>query len=84
VHPTTIGYGILAQELISVMRQAGVEFRHANGATRPDPVTVDFTRLIRRDTLVTRPPQNLASGLGILSWADEALYFTGRALPFGR
>jgi hypothetical protein len=83
VHPTTVGYGILAQELITVMRRAGVEFRLPNGAARPDPVTVDFTRLIRRDTLITRPPQNLTSGLGILGWADEALDFTRRSLPFG-
>jgi hypothetical protein len=84
VHPTTVGYGILAQELIQVMRRAGVEFRTPDGAVRPDPVTVDFTRLVRRDTLVTRPPQNLTSTLGILAWADEALDFLPRALPSGR
>ena len=84
VHPTTVGYGILAQELIQVMRRAGVEFRMPDGTVRPDPVTVDFTRLIRRDTLVTRPPQNLTSTLGILGWADEALDFLPIALPFGR
>src|SRR5512132_3615235 len=84
VHPTTVGYGILAQELIRVMRRAGVEFRRPDGSVRPDPVTVDFTRLLRRDTLVTRPPQNLTSGLGILAWADEALDYLPLALPFGR
>jgi hypothetical protein len=84
VHPTTVGYGILAQELIRVMRRAGVEFRLPDGSIRPDPITVDFTRLLRRDTLVTRPPQNLTSGLGILAWADEALDYLPLALPFGR
>jgi hypothetical protein len=84
VHPTTVGYGILAQELIRVMRRAGVEFRHPDGSVRPDPVTVDFTRLIRRDTLITRPPQNLTSGLAIVGWADEALDIINRALPFRR
>ena len=83
VHPTTIGYGILAQELINVMRVAGVYFRHPDGVTlRADPVCVDFERLIRRDTLVHRPPENLDSSLATLAWADEALGLLGRALPF--
>lgn len=83
VHPTTVGYGILAQEIIQVMRLAGVEFHRPDGSTpRPDPVTVDFGRLLRRDTLLTRPPQNLVSGLAVLAWADEALDVLRRALPF--
>lgn len=83
VHPTTIGYGILAQELIRVMRRAGVQFRFPDGTTlRPDPVTVDFERLIRRDTLINRPPQNITSGLGIVGWGDEALDLIRRTLPF--
>lgn len=83
VHPTTVGYGILAQEIINVMRQAGVQFQRPDGSTaRPDPVTVDFGRLIRRDTLVNHPPQNITSTLAILSWADEALDLFRRALPF--
>ncbi len=32
VHPTTVGYGIVAQELINVMRRAGVEFRRRTTA----------------------------------------------------
>lgn len=82
VHPTTVGYGILAQELVNVMRVAGVEFHQANGAPRPDPVTVDFERLIRRDTLVRTPPQNLTPGLEVLGWADETLDWVKRALTF--
>ncbi|MGW6026234.1 hypothetical protein [Streptomyces sp. NPDC055099] len=74
VHPTTVGYGILAQEVINVMRLAGVQFyRPVGGASRPDPVLVDFDRLIRHDTLVNRPPANLGSALGVMGWADEAL-----------
>ncbi|MFF1696338.1 hypothetical protein ACFVXC_22400 [Streptomyces sp. NPDC058257] len=74
VHPTTVGYGILAQEVINVMRLAGVRFFRPDASTpHQDPVLVDFGRLIRHDTLVNRPPGNLGSALGILSWADEAL-----------
>ena len=82
VHPTTIAYGLIAQEMINVMRLAGVEFTHGRGAMRTDPVTVDFDRLILRDTLVRRPPQNLTPTLEILGWADSALDWTKRA--FGR
>ncbi len=82
VHPSTVGYGILAQEIINVMRLAGVDFRPSNGTTRPDPVTVDFARLIRRDTLLNKPPSNLKAGLGIIRWADELVDLVKRTLTF--
>ena len=82
VHPTTVGYGIVAQEMINIMRLAGVEFRTAGGAVRPDPVTVDFDRLIRRDTLVRTPPRILTAGVEILGWADDTLDWVKRALSF--
>lgn len=73
VHPTTIAYGIVAQELIRVMEQAGVVFRHPTGSVRTGPVEVDFDRLIRRDTLLTVPPQNIDSTLGVIGFLDETL-----------
>jgi lysophospholipase L1-like esterase len=82
VHPTTVGYGLIAQEVINVMRLAGVEFRHDNGQPRSDPVTVDFDRLILRDTLIRQPPQNLKPGLDMLGWADETLDWVRRTLTF--
>ncbi|MEU6393637.1 hypothetical protein [Streptomyces sp. NPDC046939] len=73
VHPTTVGYGIVAQELIKVMRLADVEFFRPDGVTtRQDPVLVDFDRLVRNDTLINRPPGNLGSTLRTIGWADEA------------
>ncbi|MGX1911858.1 hypothetical protein ACWIID_23775 [Streptomyces phaeochromogenes] len=84
VHPTTVGYGIIAQEVINVMRLAGVPFFSPDGQTpRQDPVLVDFERLVRRDTLINRPPGNLRSGLKILAWADETLDLLSRVLRFG-
>ena len=80
VHPTTVTYGLIAQEMINVMRLASVRFLHGQGALRTDPVIVDFERLILRDTLIRRPPQNLAPALDILGWADDALDWTKRAL----
>lgn len=82
VHPTTIAYGIVAQELINVMLTAGVQFRHSDGSVRTAPVTVDFDRLIRRDTLVNQPPANLDSTLNILAWAQASLGLLKRALYF--
>jgi hypothetical protein len=62
VHPTTVGYGIVAQELIDIIRLAGGEADD-----------IDFAWLIEQDTLVTAPPQNLGPGLDLLGWADQAL-----------
>jgi type II secretory pathway pseudopilin PulG len=82
VHPTTVGYGLIAQEMINVMRLAGVEFRHENGQPRSDPITVDFDRLILRDTLIRQPPQTLRAGLDVLGWADQTLDWVRRTLTF--
>jgi len=84
VHPTTIGYGFIAQEMINIMDRAGVRFLNAKGALRSSPVTLDFARLIRRDSLVRRPPQNLRPGLDMLGWADETLDLIRRAFAFKR
>ena len=74
VHPTTIGYGIMAQELINVMQQAGVGFYLGDGRTkRTGPVRVDFGRLISRDTLISNPPRSITSDLGLIGWIDEVL-----------
>lgn len=80
VHPTSVAYGLIAQELINIMRLAGVQFLHGRGALRSDPITVDFERLVLRDSLIARPPQNLKPSLDLLDWADEALDWTKRAL----
>ena len=65
LHPSTIGYGILAQELIKVMQQhTGVKFYLGDGSTkRTGLVTVDFRRLIARDTLISDPPRSSTSNV---------------------
>jgi hypothetical protein len=81
-HPTTVGYGIIAQELIDIMVRAGVQFNTPDGQTpRIGPIRVDFARLIRRDTLLTRPPTNVTAGLEALGWADETLDLFRRIVP---
>src|SRR6266567_1469046 len=82
VHPTTVAYGILAQEIINIMQLAGVRFFSQNGQVeRTRPVRVDFERLVRLDTLITSPPALLTTGLGVLGWADQALDAIKLALP---
>lgn len=83
VHPTTVGYGVLAQEIIDVMVRAGVEFRNRNGTVRTGRVDVDFARLLRLDTLVGTPPQNIDSTLAVLGWVDEVLDLFGVGFGLG-
>ena len=45
VHPTTVGYGIVAQAVLDVLSAAGI--------TNPG---IDFTGLLAQDTLNTSPP----------------------------
>ena len=72
VHPTTVAYGVIAQELVDVMQRAGVVFtRASSGAARPAPVRVDLQRLIERDALVTDPPASLRADLALLGWLDQ-------------
>jgi hypothetical protein len=74
VHPTTIGYGIVAQEFMNVMHLAGVRFLLGDGSTvRPGPVQVDFRRLIALDTLISHPPRSITTDLRLIGWLDQKL-----------
>jgi hypothetical protein len=85
VHPTTIGYGIIAQEVIRVMEVAGVPFGGPGGRRDPSsPVEVDFERLLQADTLVSNPPATVLSTLDLLSWLDQLTDWASRIIPFGR
>ena len=46
IHPTTIGYGLVADELTRLLSDAGV----------PVPNPIDFGVLLSRDSLVAKPP----------------------------
>ena len=71
VHPTTIAYGMLAQEFIRVMSAAGVIFRDAAGRERQAPVEVDIAGVLRRDTLLSDTPRSITPDLRLLGWANE-------------
>ena len=74
-HPTTIGYGIIAQEAIRIMELAGA----VDG-----PVEVDFARILAADTLLSDPPSTIMSTLDFLGWLDQLTDWARRVLPFGR
>jgi hypothetical protein len=82
VHPTTIGYGIVAQEVIKIMELAGVEFLGRDGRPRAAPVVVDFDRLLLVDTLISQPPAAISTTLSLLGWLDERLDWVKNFLPF--
>jgi hypothetical protein len=71
IHPTTIGYGIIAQEIIKIMQLAGVKFYESDGVTqRSGAIELDFEQLIAQDTLISQPPEAVAAILDSIGWLD--------------
>lgn len=52
IHPTTIGYGIVAHELLGILRRAGADV--------PAGAGIPFQELVEADTAIQRPPATLA------------------------
>lgn len=76
VHPTTIGYGLIAHEVIQIMNWAGVQFRSPTGNPRQKGA-VDFARVLASDTLMSRAPKSLSGNLATLGWLDDKLDWVG-------
>lgn len=75
IHATTIGYGIVAQELIKLMQVAGVEFYDAQGQKRSGDIQIDFDRLIALDTLISQPPKLVQDMINTIGWFDSTFSF---------
>jgi hypothetical protein len=74
IHPTTIAYGLMAQEFMNIMVEAGVTFYRPDGVTaRQPPVEVDWETLIARDSLISHPPRSLNSDVSLIGWLDARL-----------
>jgi hypothetical protein len=72
VHPTTIAYGLCAQELIRILETAGVAFFEPDGRTpRTGPIDIDFAGLVTLDSLLRDPPRSLSHTVGVLGWLDD-------------
>jgi hypothetical protein len=80
VHPTTIGYGVLAQEVVDVMSGAGVDFPGPDGSPRPRPVRIDVRRVMAADTLLRRPPRSVDASVRTIGWIHRNLPFVGALL----
>jgi hypothetical protein len=74
IHPTTSGYGLVAQEFIDVMVGAGVEFA-------PGP-QLDFTQIRQADTLLTTPPSRIDATLALIHRLDHDFDLIKRLDPF--
>lgn len=76
VHPTTVGYGILAHEVLGVLQRAGADLPAGPGAA------VDFAALAAADRFVTAPPATLTDAVAtvgrVAGLADGALRLFGR------
>lgn len=76
IHPTTVGYGITAQEVIKIMQRAGVKFYESDGVTeRVGDVRIDFRRLIEEDTLIFHPPILVNDILKMIGRFDRLISF---------
>ncbi len=83
IHPTTVAYGIMAQEFINTMQQAGVKFYWGDGQTeRIGPVRVDYKRLIKLDTLIRDLPQTMDDLWEKVVDGDQLLDLFQRAINF--
>jgi hypothetical protein len=72
IHPTTVGYGIMAQEIIKIMQLAGVKFYESDGKTlREGEVRVDFGDLITKDTLISQTPENVDNMFNFIGGIDR-------------
>jgi len=66
VHPTTIGYGIIAQEVLNVMFPE-------------NPPNVDFARVVGEDSLIRNPPKSVQSNLELLGKGHNKVDWVLRA-----
>jgi hypothetical protein len=73
VHATTMGYGLMAYEFIKVMRdEAGVTFINPiTGVERPEPIEINYAKLLHRDTLVRTPPGLLDDAVRVMNWLED-------------
>lgn len=83
VHPTTVGSGLVAQEVIDEMQRRGVEFHKVTPGKkktkRNGPILVDYDRLVRLDTLITKLPSTMDDFWDKLQDGDEILDVFKRA-----
>jgi hypothetical protein len=73
VHPTTIGYALIANEFLGVMNDAWEQA----GKPRHEPTADWWSRCVDADTLVKDPPINLTELRKLLGFLDQWTGFEG-------
>jgi lysophospholipase L1-like esterase len=66
IHPTTIGYSLVADLLVKTMSDAGVNFGKEEGTD-----LLDWEKIVQMDTLVNRPPALLSDLKSCLEFLDK-------------
>jgi hypothetical protein len=74
-----MGYSLIAQEFLRVMHaEAKVAFLNpVTGARRPEPLQIDFARLLQHDLLVRTPPGLLDDAIALFNWLDGWIGLSG-------
>ncbi|MCZ9881674.1 hypothetical protein [Arthrobacter sp. B2a2-09] len=67
VHPTTIGYGLIAREVLEVMTLAGVKPMNSN------PASINFKEILDKDTLNSHPPEEIGEDLEMIGLFNRAI-----------
>ncbi|MBF2063982.1 MAG: hypothetical protein IGS39_06085 [Calothrix sp. C42_A2020_038] len=81
IHPTTVGYGIMAQEIIKIMQLAGVKFYEEDGQTiREGKVRVNWQHLVAQDSLISQTPCNIDSMWAFVGDIDKYFNLFSRML----
>jgi hypothetical protein len=80
VHPSTVGYALVSDHLLHIMRDAGVTIPPPAGGARPGDEITDFGAAIAADSLLTKPPRVIDDDRRIVGWAEQMVDVYGPAL----
>ena len=80
-HPTTTGYALIANECMTLLRDAGVQFRTRDGRQLRQSAAVDFARIWAADTLNSEPP--VVPTIGFLGWIEPLVNWVERSGLWG-
>ncbi|GAA4353210.1 hypothetical protein GCM10023087_22110 [Microbacterium rhizosphaerae] len=68
VHPTTAGYGLVADEFMKVMHDAGVAFPNLSNGDAPHPV---WAEIIKADSILSNLPVRIDGALDLIRTLEE-------------
>lgn len=75
IHPTTIGQGLIAHDLLTLLINKGVA---------PKSAHIDFAEVIRADSLISDPPAVFDASLSVFGWLDQTFDIVRQVATLGR